>query len=101
MKSTLGKPSNNIFIKNLLNVILVIQALLVLYPIAFTISSAFTKSNSLSSTSILPWPTHPSLYQFQRLLTPSDQLVKGTTDVHGTNYVVWFLNTLKIAVMNT
>lgn len=84
-----------------LNAILIIQALLVLYPIAFTITASLTKSNSLSSTSIVPWPTHPSLYQFQRLLTPSDELVPGTTDVHGTNYLIWFRNTLKIAVMNT
>jgi len=89
------------FTKAFLNAILIIQALLVLYPIAFTISSAFTKSNSLSSTNIYPWPNHPSLYQFQRLLTPSDTLVKGTTNVHGTNYLMWYFNTLKIAVMNT
>lgn len=43
----------------------------------------------------------PSLYQFRRLLTGSEQIVKGETTVHGTNYKNWYLNTLKIAIMNT
>lgn len=43
----------------------------------------------------------PSLYQFRRLLTGSEQIVKGETTVHGTNYKNWYLNTLKIACMNT
>ncbi len=43
----------------------------------------------------------PSLYQFRRLLTSSEQVVKGETNVHGTNYKNWYLNTLKIACMNT
>lgn len=43
----------------------------------------------------------PSLYQYQRLLTNPDKLVKGETSVHGTNYKNWYLNTLKIACMNT
>lgn len=85
----------------LLTLILIIQLLIVLYPIAFTVGASFTKSNSLASTSIVPFPKHPSLYQYRRLLTPPDELVKGTTDVHGTNYKVWYLNTLKVACMNT
>ena len=85
----------------ILTAILIIQLLVVLYPIAFTISAAFTKSNSLAATSIVPFPKEPSLYQFRRLLTPSDQFVKGTTDVHGTNYVHWYFNTLKVACLNT
>jgi ABC-type maltose transport systems, permease component len=85
----------------LLTVILLVQLVVVLYPITFTVGASFTKSNSLASTSIVPFPKHPSLYQYQRLLTPPDQLVAGTTDVHGTNYKVWYLNTLKVACMNT
>ena len=84
-----------------LTIVLVIQAILVLYPIAFTVSSSFTKSNSLASTSIVPFPKEPSLYQYQRLLTNPDDLVKGTTDVHGTNYKRWYLNTLFVACANT
>jgi arabinogalactan oligomer / maltooligosaccharide transport system permease protein len=85
----------------ILTIILIIQLLLVLYPIAFTIGASFTESNSLASTSIAPFPKHPSLYQYRRLLTPPDQMVKGTTDKHGTNYKIWYLNTLKVACMNT
>src|SRR5574344_1285350 len=93
--------SHDTIARTFLNAILIIQALLVLYPIAFTITASLTKSNSLSSTSIVPWPSKPSLYQFQRLLTPSDQMVPGTNNVRGTNYLVWYRNTLKIAVMHT
>ena len=38
----------------LLTIILVIQVLLVLYPLAFTVSASFSDSNSLASTSIVP-----------------------------------------------
>jgi arabinogalactan oligomer/maltooligosaccharide transport system permease protein len=97
----LAARSQNTLIKIFLNIVLIITVLIVLYPIAFTIGAAFTKSNSLASTSIVPWPKSPSLYQFQRLLTPSDQIVSGTTNVRGTNYITWYKNTLKIAIMNT
>jgi arabinogalactan oligomer/maltooligosaccharide transport system permease protein len=96
-----GRLGRNSPIAVILTIILVIQVILVLYPIAFTVSASFTESNSLASTSLVPFPTHPSLYQYQRLLTNPDQLVAGTTDVHGTNYKVWYLNTLKIACLNT
>jgi ABC-type maltose transport systems, permease component len=82
-------------------IVLTLTTLVVLYPIAFTISAAFSEGKSLASTSIVPFPSHPSLYQFQRLLTPSDQQVVGTDDENGTNYLIWYRNTLKIAVMNT
>ncbi|MDE5898696.1 MAG: ABC transporter permease subunit, partial [Treponemataceae bacterium] len=39
---------------------------------------------------------------YRRLLTDSDQVVKGSDgSVHGTNYKMWYFNTLKIACMNT
>ncbi|MCI6317359.1 MAG: ABC transporter permease subunit [Spirochaetia bacterium] len=155
-----------------LNIILLINVVIVLYPVLFTISSSFTKSNSLAATSIIPFTTQvdkeirddcqecmgtgyipqtgmeyikvettfdenlneidstgpedkvcpeclgsgkgnntkvvhkfsfkkPTIYQYRRLLTSPDKLVKGETTVHGTNYKIWYLNTLKIAVMNT
>lgn len=84
----------------ILYTVLISTVLFVLYPVAFTIGAAFTKGNSLNSTSISPIPKEPSLYQFQRLLTPADQIVKGTTDVSGTNYIKWYGNTLKIAILN-
>ena len=89
--------SHDAFTATFLNLILLIQAIMVIYPIAFTISSAFSKSNSLSSSALVPFiypkspsgeSMGPSLYQFKRLFTES-------------MYGYWYLNTLKIAVMNT
>lgn len=40
-----------------LNIILLINVVIVLYPVLFTISSSFTKSNSLAATSIIPFTT--------------------------------------------
>lgn len=93
--------SSTVVVTAILYIILAITVFIVLYPVAFTIGAAFTETNSLAATSIVPWPKKPSLYQFRRLLTPSDQIVKGTENVRGTNYFVWYRNTLKIAVMNT
>lgn len=80
----------------LLTIVLIIQVLLVLYPIAFTVSSSFSKQNSLASTSIMPFhyldkdgnTTAPSLFQYKRLFTE-------------TNYLNWYKNTLIVACMNT
>lgn len=88
--------SHDAFTSVFLNLILIIQAIMVIYPIAFTISSAFSKSNSLSSSALVPFiypkvngvSQGPSLYQFKRLFTESQ-------------YGIWYLNTLKIAFMNT
>ena len=51
----------------------------------------------------------PSLYQYRRLLTDSDKYVKlnasekasNVKPMLGTNYKHWYLNTLKIACLNT
>lgn len=52
----------------------------------------------------------PSLWQYRRLLADPDEMVEHRTMVggeevvvtsHGTNYKTWYLNTLKIACMNT
>ena len=72
----------------MITVILVIQVLLVLYPLAFTVSASFSESNSLASTSIVPFAQKFSLYQYMRLFTQ-------------TNYFHWYLNTLIIATANT
>ncbi len=96
------RRSSTVVITVFLYIILLSTVLVVLYPVAFTIGAAFTPTNSLASTSIVPFPEHPSLYQFQRLFTPSDQVVPGgASNVRGTNYLVWYRNTLKIALVNT
>ncbi|MDD5930175.1 MAG: sugar ABC transporter permease [Spirochaetales bacterium] len=71
-----------------LTVILIIQVFLVLYPLAFTISASFSESNSLASTSIVPFKQKISLFQYTRLFTQ-------------TNYFHWYMNTLIIATSNT
>ena len=71
-----------------LTIILIIQVILILYPIAFTISSSLTESNSLASTSIVPFGNKVSLFQYKRLFT-------------NTNYFHWYMNTLIIAASNS
>ncbi len=98
-----NKRCNNQLIVAVLTVILLIQLILVLYPVAFTISAAFTKSNSLASTSIFPFSEKPSLYQFKKLLSSPAAVVDkiNNTEIHGTNYLNWYKNTLIIACCNT
>ena len=91
---------STILVLIILYTVLISTVLFVLYPVAFTVGAAFTKTNSLAATTISPIPKEPSVYQFKRLLTPADKIVEGTTDVRGTKYVKWYGNTLKIAVFN-
>lgn len=67
---------------------LILVVFVVLYPVAFTFSGAFSKTNSLTSLSLVPIPSDPSLVQFERLFSK-------------TRYVMWYRNTLIVAVMNT
>ena len=71
-----------------LTAILIIQAILILYPIALTVSASFIKDNSLSAVGTVPFSRPFSLVQYHRLFTE-------------TNYGHWYLNTLKVACMNT
>ncbi len=113
-----SSKSSSVVVTVFLYLVLGITVLVVLYPIAFTISSAFTYQNSLAATNIIPFPKDPSIYQFQRLLTPSNDTVgKKIIDengieqivdregrpstVRGTSYVTWYRNTLKIALLNS
>jgi arabinogalactan oligomer/maltooligosaccharide transport system permease protein len=83
-----SSQSSDLVVKSILYTVLGITTLMVLYPILFTIGAAFTPTNSLAATSIVPFPQHPSLYQFTRLFTE-------------TRYLTWYRNTLKIATLNT
>ena len=85
---TLGSTVVNKIVTVIIHIVLIVTVFIVLYPISFTIGAAFTKTNSLASTSIVPWPKEPSIYQFERLFTQ-------------TNYLKWYANTLKIACINT
>ena len=72
----------------ILTIILIIQVILVLYPIAFTISAAFIRDNSLSAVGTVPFSKPFSLAQYKRLFTQ-------------THYPHWYLNTLIVACWNT
>lgn len=71
-----------------LYLMLFVVVVLVIYPLSFTVSSAFSHSDSLSGLSVLPFAGGVTLKQFQRLFAE-------------TKYVQWYLNTLKIACINT
>lgn len=70
-----------------LTLLLIIQAVLILYPIAFTVSASFIKDNSLSAVGTIPFSRPFSLDQYKRLFTQ-------------TNYGHWYFNTLKVATFN-
>ncbi len=67
---------------------LVLVVVLVIYPLLFTVSSAFSKGDALAGLGAYPFPQQFSLRQFDRLF-------------HDTKYVNWYLNTLKIAAVNS
>ncbi|MDR0897142.1 MAG: sugar ABC transporter permease [Oscillospiraceae bacterium] len=71
-----------------LYLILVVIVLLVLYPLLFTLSSAFGESDGLATLSAYPFSSPLSLRQFKRLFEE-------------TKYINWYLNTLKIAAINS
>lgn len=72
----------------LLYSILITVSLLVLYPLLFTLSSAFSLGDSLAGLTVYPFQQPMGLRQFERLFKE-------------TNYAKWFMNTLKIATINS
>ena len=74
--------------KNLMvaNTLLILCAI-VIYPLIWVVGASFNESSSLGSVGINPFPEKFSTLQYQRLLLTTD-------------YKLWFLNTLKIAVSN-
>lgn len=67
--------------------LLILIAAIVIYPVLWIVGSSFNKGQSLLSAGISPFPKEPSLLQYQRLFLTTD-------------YGFWFLNTLKIALIN-
>ena len=65
-------------------VFLVFVSLLVLYPLVYTVSAAFTPGNSVSALSIIPFGNGVTSDHFTKLFTQ-------------TNYLLWFKNTIIIA----
>lgn len=65
--------------------ILTIISLGVLYPLVYVVSAAFSPGNSIASLSIIPFGDGFTLKHFKHLLD-------------NTNYLIWFRNTLLIAI---
>jgi len=55
---------STILVLIILYTVLISTVLFVLYPVAFTVGAAFTKTNSLAATSISPIPKEPSVRQY-------------------------------------
>ena len=72
----------------LLYAFLLFVAVLVVYPLLFTVSSAFSKGDALAGLTVYPFQQELSLRQFERLFQE-------------TNYLRWYANTLKIAAINS
>ena len=66
-------------------IFLVVTSLIVLYPLIYTVSAAFTPGTSVSSLSIIPFGDGITFEHYKRLFTQ-------------TNYLLWFKNTFIIAV---
>ncbi len=65
-------------------IFLIVTSLIVLYPLVYTVSAAFTPGSSVSSLSIIPFGDGVTLDHFKKLFNE-------------TNYIRWFKNTLIIA----
>lgn len=66
----------------------IIISFFVLYPLVYVVSSAFAPGNSIAQLNIVPFKDGFTLKHFVRLFTK-------------TNYGLWFLNTLRIALGTT
>lgn len=78
------RTSQNIY-KGFVIVFLSITSIFVLYPLVYTVSAAFTPGNSVSALSIVPFGDGFTLNHFKKLFAE-------------TNYLLWFKNTLIIAL---
>ena len=76
----------NIINKTLIYTFFVILTFVVLYPIAFCVSGAFSPGNNITSLNVLPFTNGFTLEHFEHLFKE-------------TSYFAWFKNTLFIACM--
>ena len=79
-----SKTKRTIFL-TIVVIFLTLASLVVLYPILYCISTAFSKYSSTSSASYIPFADGFSTRQFERLF-------------NRTNFTLWFQNTLIIAL---
>lgn len=81
----MNTKKKNVTFKVISCIILIICSLVVLYPIIYVISTAFSPKMTSSGSSILPFADGFSTIQFERLFNE-------------TNYALWFQNTLIVAI---
>src|SRR3954464_9671617 len=82
-----GMKSNRFFRLLISHLILIIMAVIIIYPLLWTVGASFNPGNSLVSTSIIP--ENPTLRHYQELFEGKESL----------QYVQWYLNSLKISVL--
>ncbi len=66
--------------------LLLLVAVVILYPVVWIVGSAFNEGSSLASSTAIP--RHPTLQNFVRLFEETD-------------YKKWYMNTFMIAILNT
>jgi len=66
--------------------ILILMAIIIIYPLLWTVGASFNPGNSLVSNSIIP--KNPTLDHYKELFAGSESL----------QYVHWYLNSLKISI---
>lgn len=81
VKSTLAESIN----RKVIYVIFIIISFFVIYPLVYVVSAAFSPGNNIASLNIKPFADGVTLKHFKYLFEE-------------TEYVKWFMNTLKIAV---
>ena len=66
-------------------ILFLIISFFVIYPLVYVVSAAFSPGNSIASLNIVPFADGFTVKHFVHLFK-------------NTNYGIWFLNTLKIAI---
>lgn len=66
--------------------ILIFMAIIIIYPLLWTVGASFNPGNSLISTTMIP--QNPTLDHYRELFAGSESL----------QYVQWYLNSLKISL---
>jgi arabinogalactan oligomer / maltooligosaccharide transport system permease protein len=81
-----GMKSNRFFRLLTSHVILILMAVIIIYPLLWTVGASFNPGNSLVSNSIIP--KNPTLDHYKELFAGKESLQYGH----------WYLNSLKISI---
>ncbi|MBT2657564.1 sugar ABC transporter permease [Bacillus sp. ISL-18] len=81
-----GMKSNRFFRLLSSHVILILMAVIIIYPLLWTVGASFNPGNSLVSNSIIP--KNPTLDHYKELFAGKESLQYGR----------WYLNSLKISI---